>query len=169
MQFKTYLDHLVPASRDENVRVGLGREADGRDPVRVRALVLERVLALTNGVPDADRAVTAGRDDLTVVRRERNRENVVVVADKAADSAAAGKVPKTQSLIPRGRDGVGAVLRDGDILDNVGVALERAERDTVGGLVTGEVPDDQRLVTRTRDKDLRVAGRSGKGGNPAAC
>jgi hypothetical protein len=163
----TYLDHLIPTGRDERVRVGLGRETDGRDPVGVRSLTLKGVLAFTNGVPDTDGAVAAGRNNLTVVRRERNREDITRVANKAADSLAVGKIPQTKSLIPRGRDGIRTVLRDSNILDNVRVALERAERDTIGSLITGKVPDDQSLVTRTRNENLRVTSRGGEGSDPS--
>ena len=61
------LDNLVPARRDDQRLLGRGRESNARDPVVV-LVVLNRELALTEGVPQLDGLVAAGRDDLSVVR-----------------------------------------------------------------------------------------------------
>ena len=133
------LDKLVPTGRDDGslLLVLVRRESNGGDPVAVALVVLESVLALTNGVPDLDLTVTAGRDNLSVVGREGDGKNVTVVADKSLEGLAGGKVPKTKSLIPRGRDGVRTVLRDGNILNDVRVTSERSLGDTVGLVITG--------------------------------
>ena len=133
------LDKLVPTGRDDGslLLVLVRRESNGGDPVAVALVVLESVLALTNGVPDLDLTVTAGRDNLSVVGREGDGKNVTVVADKSLEGLAGGKVPKTKSLIPRGRDGVRTVLRDSNILNDVRVTSERSLGDTVGLVITG--------------------------------
>lgn len=142
------------------------------------ALVGDGVLAVTEGVPQLDRAVTGTRDDLSVVGGEGDGQDVVGVADEAAGGGAGGKLPEAESLVPRGGKGVGAIRRDNlysllhqpkvgqqpldgaefsrgpggveetyAVGDDVGVALEGALGVAVLGLVTGEVPDDQSLVT----------------------
>ena len=96
-----YLDKLVPAARDDDGILGVGREADARDPVRVTVLG-EGVLAIAKCVPKLDAAVTRARHDLTVVGREGNRKHVGAVADEAAGGGAAGEFPKAECLVPRG-------------------------------------------------------------------
>lgn len=108
---QTYLDELVPARGDNDGVLGVGREADAGNPLGV-ALVGDGVLAVTEGVPQLDGAVTRTGDDLAVVGREGDRQNVVGVADEAAGGGAGGKLPEAESLVPRGGEGVGTVGRD---------------------------------------------------------
>ena len=129
--------------------------------------VLESVLALTNSVPDLDLTVTASRNNLSVIGGERDRKNVTSVANETLESLARSKIPKTEGLIPRSRNGVGTVLGDGNILNNVRVTSKRSLGDTVGLLITGKVPDDQGLITGSRQKNIGVAARGSKGSDPA--
>lgn len=76
------------------------------------ALVGDGELAVTQGVPELDGAVTGTGDDLTVVGRERDGENVVGVADEGASGVAAGQLPQAERLVPRGRQSVGTVGGD---------------------------------------------------------
>ena len=171
---ETYLDELVPAGGDNDSVLGVGREADARDPLGV-ALVGDGELAVTEGVPQLDGAVARTRDDLTVVGGEGDGQDVVGVADEAAGGGAGGELPEPQGLVPRGRQSVSTVRGDNlpipsafkspicpyfgpsgccclgtyTVGDDVGVTVQRSLGVTVLGLVTGEVPDDQGLVTRT--------------------
>lgn len=95
----THLDDLVPASRDNDGVGGVGREAYAADPLGV-AVLLDVELALAEGVPELDGAVTRARDDLTVVGAEADAQYVGSVADEAAGSGAGVEVPQTQSLVP---------------------------------------------------------------------
>ena len=108
---ETYLHELVPAARDNDGVLGVGAEADARNPLGV-TLVRDGVLAVTQGVPELDGAVAGAGDDLAVVRGEGDGQNVVGVADEAAGGGASGKLPETQSLVPRGRQSVRTVGRD---------------------------------------------------------
>jgi hypothetical protein len=170
----THLDLLVPASRDDGVGVGGGLllvlgggvESDGGNPV-LMALVGDGVLALADGVPDLDGSVSAGRDNLSVVGRERDGKNVTSVADKSVLGDTGLQVPDSESLIPRAGDGVSTVMRDGTVLDNVGVALKRLSGNTVVGVVSGQRPDNQGLVSGSGQQNVGVVGRSSEGGNPA--
>lgn len=173
----TYLDELVPAGGDNDSVLGVGGEADAGDPLGV-ALVGDGELAVTEGVPQLDGAVTGTGDDLTVVGGEGDGQDVVGVADEAAGGGAGGELPQPQGLVPRGRQGVSAVRGDNlpvssafefhlcpcsgagcclgtyTVGHDVGVTVERSLGVTVLGLVTGEVPDDQGLVTRTRQEHV---------------
>lgn len=173
---RTYLDELVPAGGDNDGVLGVGREADARNPLGV-ALVGDGVLAVAQGVPQLDGAVARAGDDLAVVGREGDGEDVVGVADEATGGGAGGELPKSQGLVPRSGQSVGTVGGDDlpfqsallsnnspplasmfyphsfssvgtyAVRDDVGVAVEGLLGVTVLRLVTGQVPDDQGLVT----------------------
>lgn len=183
---KTYLDELVPAGGDNDGVLGVGAEADARNPLGV-ALLGDGELAVTEGVPELDGAIAGTGDDLTVVGGEADGENVVGVADETAGGGAGGKLPETEGLVPRGREGVGTVGRDHlcranqsncpryipryqhdfpppirvdrvfstyTVGDDVRVAVETALGVAVRGLIAGEVPDDEGLVSATRKEHV---------------
>lgn len=144
----TDLDELVPASGDDDGVLGVGGEANAGDPLGV-ALVGDGVLAVTEGVPQLDGAVTGTGDDLTVVGGEADGKDVVVVADETAGGLAGGKLPEAEGLVPGRGQSVGTVGGDHTVGDDVRVTVEGALGVAVGGLITGKVPDDEGLVTRT--------------------
>lgn len=76
------------------------------------ALVGDGELAVTEGVPELDGAIAGTGDDLAVVGGERDGQDVVGVADETAGGGAGGELPETESLIPRGREGISAIRRD---------------------------------------------------------
>lgn len=67
---------------------------------------------------------------------------------KTPSGLAGSKVPQTQRLVPRARESVVAVTRQDDVTDEVRVAVKTLLRDSVVGLVTGQLPNDQGLVCR---------------------
>lgn len=134
----SYLDELVPTSGNDHGVGGVGAEADAGDPVGV-ALVGDGVLAVTEGVPELDGTVAGTGDDLAVVGREGNRENVVGVTDEAAGGLAGRELPETEGLVPGGGEGVGTIGGDNAVGDDVRVALEATLGDTVAGLIAGAV------------------------------
>lgn len=75
-------------------------------------LLSDGVLAVAQGVPQLDGAVTRAGNNLPVVGRERDGQNVVGVADEAAGGGASGELPKAEGLVPRSGQGVGAIRRD---------------------------------------------------------
>lgn len=107
----TDLDELVPAAGDNDGVLGVGAEADARNPLGV-ALLGDGVLAVTEGVPELDSSVARAGDDLAVVGREADGEDVVGVANESSGGGARGELPQTQSLVPRGRQSVGAIGGD---------------------------------------------------------
>lgn len=152
-----YLDELVPASGDDDGVLWVGREAHARDPLGV-ALVGDSVLAVTEGVPQLDGAVTGAGNDLAVVGGEGDGKDVVGVSDKATGGLASGKLPQTQGLVPGRGQSVGAVGGDHTVGDNVGVSVERALWVAVGLVTTGQVPDDEGLVTRGGEEHVGAGG-----------
>ena len=110
------------------------------------AVILDVVFALAEGVPELDRPVARARDDLPVVSREADGQNVGGVADEAAGGETGVEVPETEGVVPRRGEGELAVRGDDDVRDEVVVAVEDALRVAVLILVTGELPDDDRLV-----------------------
>ena len=110
-QKSTYLDELVPAGGDNDGVLGVGAESDARDPLGV-ALLADGVLAVTEGVPQLDRSVARARDDLSVVGREGDGEDVVGVADKSSSGGASGELPEAQGLVPRSGQSVSTIGGD---------------------------------------------------------
>lgn len=72
-------------------------------------LILNGVLALTEGVPQLDRLVARRRHDLTVVNGECDGEDVLGVADKAAGCGASLEVPEAELAVPAAGEGKLAV------------------------------------------------------------
>ena len=98
---KAHLDDLVPSSRDDDGVERVRGEPHARDPLGVTVL-LDVELALAEGVPELDRAVARARDDLTVVGRERDGEDVGLVTLELAGGKASVEVPKTEGGVPGG-------------------------------------------------------------------
>jgi len=162
------LDNLVPASGDDDGVGGVGGETDAGDPLGV-TILLDGELALTEGVPELDGLVTGSRDDLTVIGREGNRENIVGVTDETAGGGTGVEVPKTEGLVPGSGQSKLTIGGDDNILDGRVVSVKRLLGDTEVALsIVGQVPDDDGLVTgRRQDHVGRLSG-GGDGGDPVA-
>lgn len=79
--------------------------ANTRDsPLRV-TLLLDIKLALSQSVPKLDSLVPGGRDDLPVVGRERDREDVVGVTDESTGGRPGVEVPQSEGVVPRRGEG----------------------------------------------------------------
>lgn len=118
--------------------------------------------------PVLDGLVTASRDDFLTILRDGNGQNVLGVSNERLQASSGGEVPNTEGVVPRGRDGVVTAAGKSDIGDSVAVSVQ-----ALGGaanlLTAGEsLPNDQLLVTRSRNKDLTVVLRNGELGNPVA-
>lgn len=138
------LDKTIPASRDENRGVEGWREADARDPLSVTTFSQGK-LALTEGVPELDSAISGARNNLTVVRREGNREDILGVSNESAGALASADFPETQRSIPRTGKGELSIRTDDNIRDEVVVASKRTLGIANVLTIIGESPDDDRL------------------------
>lgn len=139
-----YLDHLVPASRDDDGGRGRG-ESHAGDPLGV-AVLDDGELALTKGVPQLNGAVAGARDDLSVVGRKGNGENILGVADETACALASGNLPQAEGGVPRAGKGELAVNRHDDVGDEVVVATKSTTGVSVVALLAGEGPYNDGLV-----------------------
>jgi hypothetical protein len=129
-----HLDDLVPTSRDDDGVGRVGRESNARNPTRITqsptitssisfcvlssdlhgptrdsplrvTLLLDIKLALSQSVPKLDGLVPGGRDDLPVVGRERDREDVVGVTDESTGGRSRVEVPQSEGVVPRRGEG----------------------------------------------------------------
>jgi hypothetical protein len=76
------------------------------------ALLGDGELAVTKGVPELDGAVAGTGDNLSVVGREGDGQNIVGVSDETAGGGAGGELPETEGLVPGGRESVSTVRGD---------------------------------------------------------
>mmetsp|Transcript_7944 Transcript_7944/g.20778 ORF Transcript_7944/g.20778 Transcript_7944/m.20778 type:complete len:342 (+) Transcript_7944:66-1091(+) len=161
------LDQLVPAARHDQWVSGRRREAHARHPLGV-AILLDRVLALAERVPQLDRLVACTRDDLAVVSREGHGEHillVLVVARKPTRGGAGVEVPKAERAVPRARERKLTVRGDGHVLHIVRVAFEGPAGGAVV-LTAVEGPDDDRLVAGAGKKHIRLFHGGGEARDP---
>lgn len=160
------LDGAIPTGRhDDRVRV-VRRETDARDPIAV-AIFLDGVLALGQGVPQLDGLVTGSGHDLTVVNGEGDRQDILGMVFKPTGGLSGGQIPQAQGLVPGAGQGVVTVGRQNDVADEVRVAVQTLLGDAVAGIVAGQLPNDEGLVTRRRQDHVRVLRVGGDLGNPS--
>lgn len=160
------LDELVPATGDDDRVASHRGEANAGHPFRVRVAILNRVLALAERVPQLDSLVSGARDDLTVVDGEGNGQHILSVTDEASGGGTSVQVPEAEGTIPGAREGKLAIGGDHDVLDEVRVAVKAAARVAVVFFLTGEVPEDNSLITGGGQQNVRVVQRGRDGGDP---
>jgi len=145
------LDHSVPSSGDDYGL--LRRESDAADPFGV-SLVFDGVLALSEGVPQLDGLVSRSRNNLSVISRESNRENILSVSNESSGGKTSVEIPESESSVPRSRETELTVRGDDDVLDEVRVSSQRLSGSSILGLISsslsGKVPDDDGLISRSR-------------------
>jgi len=94
-----YLYELVPTSRNDDRILWIWRESHARNPIGV-TLLGDGEFAVAEGVPQLDCSVARTRDDLTVVSREGDGENIGGVADETTSCDTGGEFPETKGLVP---------------------------------------------------------------------
>ena len=130
-------------------------------------LVLNGVLALSEGVPQLDGLIARTGDNLTVVSGESDRQDILGVANELTVAHAGVDVPKTEGSIPRTRQNELSIRGDDNIRDEVGVTSESTTGGSVLDFVLGKVPDDDGLVTRTGHQNIAVLRGGSDGSHPA--
>lgn len=107
---------------------------------------------------------------MTIVNREGNGKNILVVSDKTTGSLSTADIPEAQFSIPTGREGKGTIGRDDNIGDKVGVSAKGTTSISVGVVISsagvGQGPDDHRLVARRRQQKVGVFRSGSKAGDP---
>ena len=109
-------------------------------------VLLDIVLALSERVPELDRAVARAGNDLPVIGAEADGKDVRGVSDEAAGGETRVEVPEPEGVVPRGRKSELAIGRDDNIGNEVIVAVEDALGVAVSVFVTSQGPDDDSLV-----------------------
>lgn len=109
-------------------------------------LLLNGEFTISQGVPQFNGLVTRSRHDLSVVGRERNRENVTGMSDKSLCRVSGVEVPKSQGRIPGSRKGVLTVRRNDTVGNESVVSLQRTSWYSVL-LISGNLPNKQSLVS----------------------
>lgn len=160
------LDGTIPtAGNNDGVGV-VGGEAYARYPIGV-TIFLDGEFAFSQSVPQLDGLVTRAGNDLTVVSRESNRQNILSVIFETTSGLASSQIPQAQSLIPGTRQSVVTIGGQYYVTDEVRVTIQTLLGETVVGVfITGQLPDNQGLVTRSRDDGIGVLGVGGDLGNP---
>jgi hypothetical protein len=118
------LYNLIPTTRNNDGSSRVRRETNTRDPFGVTVFG-DVVLAFTKSVPQLDGLVTRTGNNLTVVGRERNRENIIGVANETTSGISTVQIPKTQSMIPRSGQSELTIRRDGKVFNEVRVTNKR--------------------------------------------
>ena len=76
-----------------------GLKVISRLPLRM-AIILDVILALSEGIPELDGSIARAGDNLSVVRAEAHRQHVGGVTNKAARGCTGVQIPETESVIP---------------------------------------------------------------------
>ena len=92
------------------------------------ALLLDVELALAEGVPQLNGAIPGTRDDLPVVRAERNGQDISRMTNESSCRQTRIQVPKAEGVIPGSAKSELTVGRD----DNVGYEVVVAVEDSFG-------------------------------------
>lgn len=76
------------------------------------------------------------RHNLSVIHREGDGKDILVVSNKATCGFARGDIPQSEFGIPAGRQGKGSIRRNDNIGTKVRVSTQRATSITIGIVVT---------------------------------
>jgi len=159
------LNSFIPSSGDDKRILSVWGESDTADPVGVRTSSVNGVFALTEGVPQTNASITRTGNNLSVIGRESNAQNIVGVSSENFGGSSTGKVPESQGLIPRARESESSIGRQDDVLNEVRVSSEGSFWGSGAVSISVKVPGDDGFITRTRNESFVVAAGS-NGGNP---
>lgn len=110
------------------------------------SIVLNVIFALPERIPEFDCPVAGARNDLPVVGREADGEDIGGVADETAGGEAGVQVPQAEGVVPGRGEGELAVRGDDDVRNEVVVAAKNAFWVTVRVLVARQLPDNDGFV-----------------------
>lgn len=157
----TDLDDLVPSGRNDDGIHWVWREADARDPLGV-SIFADIHLALAEGVPQLDGTVAGAGNNLSVVGREGDGEDIGSMADEATGGETGVQIPQTEGLVPgRGQSEL-TIGRDDYVRNKVVVAFEDALGVTVLRVIAGQGPDNDSLVPGSGQEKIWILGCRGK-------
>jgi len=94
------LESTVPTDSGEVGVLGNGGVSDTGNPVGV-VVGFVGVLAISEGVPKLESLVSTSRDNLSVVKGERNRVDFLGVTNEDSGGLSGSQVPESEGLVPR--------------------------------------------------------------------
>merc|ERR1719147_75086 len=162
-----HLDVLVPTSGHNDGVLVVGAEPNTADPVSV-SILLDGVLALSQGVPQLDGLVPGSGDNLPIVCRESHGEHVLSVVLEPPGSLASAQVPQARGLVPGAGQGEVTVGREDHVRDEVTMSVQALLRDAiVASVIPSQLPDNERLVPGAGEDHVGVLGVGRDLGDPA--
>merc|ERR1739838_1008649 len=130
------LDIFVPAARNNDWVLVVGGEPNARDPFSV-SLLLDGVFALSQSIPQLDGLVSRSTDNLPIIGRKSNAQNIVAVVFKTPCGTSSGQIPQSQVLVPRSGQGKVSIRREDNIRNKVSVSMETLLGDSIVLLIAG--------------------------------
>jgi len=127
-----------------------------------------RPFKFSQGIPEFDGLVSAGRDDLSVVGGESDGEYVVLVSSEPGGGDTSFQIPESESLIPGSGNSELTARADDDVGDEMVVSLQSFHWVTVSFTVSVQLPDDQGLVSGAGDEHIWELWVGGDLGDPTA-
>jgi len=177
------LKSTVPTDSGEVGVLGNGGISDAGDPVGM-VVGFVGVLAISEGVPELEASVSTSGDDLSVVLGESDGVDFLGVASEDSGGSAGSQIPKSEGSVPRGGQSEQVVARKGKIGNEVVVASQGLEGDTVESVgigfidffdITSDFPDHDGSVSGTSDNNVGFLSflswegvASSNGGNPVS-
>lgn len=140
-------ESLVPRSRNDDWVLGGWAELNGADPFVVAVFAFLTPFKFSEGIPQFDGLVSAGRDDLSVVGGESDGEYVVLVSSESGGGDSSFEIPEAEGLVPGSGNGELTARADDDVGDEVVVSLQSFHWVSVGFTVSVQLPDDEGLVS----------------------
>jgi len=119
-------------------------------------VLLNGVLALTESVPELDGSITSSGDDLSVISREADRENITSVRSESSDGLTSSQIPQSEGLVPTTGEGVVAITGEGEVTDSAVVSGQSLLGEAWSLTVGGEFPNNNLLITRRGDDGVGV-------------
>lgn len=130
------------------------------------ALLLDRVLALSQGVPQLDGLVPGAADDLTVVGGKGHAHDIASMVLEPPGGAASRQIPQTEVLVPRSGQSKVAVGGENDVGDEVTMSVETLLGNSVL-IIAGDLPHNQSFVSGRTQDHVGVLGVGRDLGDPA--
>lgn len=177
------LESTVPTDSGEVGVLGDGGISDAGDPVGV-VVGFVGVLAVSKGVPELEASVSTSGDDLSVVLGESDGVDFLGVASEDSRGSSGSQIPKSEGSVPRGGQSEQVVAREGNVGNEVVVASQALQGDTVESVgisfvdffdITSDLPDHEGSVSGTSDDNVGflsfLSGEgvaSSNGGNPVS-
>jgi len=155
------LESTVPTNSGEVGVLGNGGVSDAGNPIGM-VVGFVGVLAISEGVPELEGSVGTSGDDLSVIKGERDRVNFLGVANEDSGGLTGSQIPKSEGLVPRGRETEEIVSGEGNIGDEVVVTSQGLKGDTVESVgvrlidffvSSSQFPDHKGLISGTSDED----------------